>query len=217
LFVRSKLLLKLTAWIAALKTLGGWGVLILAAIDSFAIPIPLDPLVAGYVYSDPPKAWLYCIAAAVGSAVGSLAPYLLGRAGGELFLLKRINEARLKNIRDRFEKHEFFALMIPAMLPPPTPFKLFVFSAGVFEMKVVWFLLSITAGRLARFAILATLTIIFGPQIVAKTKDLFLHHLWFTALVIVFAGVVLYFIFRMLRAPAEEVRKEIHREQKDHS
>jgi membrane protein YqaA with SNARE-associated domain len=217
LFARSKLLLKLTAWIAALKTLGGWGVLILATIDSFAIPIPLDPLVAGYVYSDPPKAWIYCIAGAVGSALGSLAPYILGRAGGELFLLKRINEARLKSIRDRFEKHEFVALMIPAMLPPPTPFKLFVISAGVFEMKVIWFLLSITAGRLARFAILATLTIIFGPQIVTKTKDLFLHHLWFTVLVIVFAGAVLYLIFRMLRAPAAEVAKEIQREHKDHS
>ena len=217
MFARSKLLLKLTAWIAALKALGGWGVLILAAIDSFAIPIPLDPLVAGFVFSDPAKAWLYCIAGAVGSALGSLAPYILGRAGGELFLLKRINEDRLKSIRDRFEKHEFVALMIPAMLPPPTPFKLFVISAGVFEMKVVWFLLSITAGRLLRFAILATLTIIFGPQIVARIRDLSLHHLWFIALVIVIVGVVLYFIFRMLRAPAAELREEIQRSRKDHS
>lgn len=216
MFARSKVLLKLTAWIAALKALGGWGVLILAAIDSFAIPIPLDPLVAGFVFADPPKAWIYCIAGAVGSALGSLAPYILGRAGGELFLLKRINEDQLKSIRDRFEKHEFIALMIPAMLPPPTPFKLFVISAGVFEMKVVWFLLSITAGRLARFAILATLTIIFGPQIVAQAKNLFLHHLWFIALVTVFVGVVLYFIFRMLRAPAAEVAKELQRSRKDH-
>lgn len=217
MYARSKLLLKLTAWIAALKTLGAWGVLIIATIDSFAIPIPLDPLVAGYVYSDPPKAWLYCLAGAVGSAVGSLAPYLLGRAGGELFLLKRISEARLRSIRDRFERHEFVALMVPAMLPPPTPFKLFVISAGVFEMKVVWFLLAIFSGRLARFAILSTLTVIFGPQIVTEAKDLFLHHLWFTVLVIVFAGVVLYFILRMMKAPAAEVAKEIQRPPEDRS
>jgi membrane protein YqaA with SNARE-associated domain len=161
-----KILLKISAWIAALKALGGWGLLLLAVIDSIAIPIPLDALVASYVYSLPHKAWLYCIAAAVGSAVGSLVPYALGRAGGELFLLKRIDESRLQRIRDRFEKQEFLALMVPAILPPPTPFKLFVFSAGVFEMKVLDFLLAITSGRLIRFAAVSVLTIIFGPQIV---------------------------------------------------
>src|SRR5215475_15510806 len=92
----NRLLLKLSAWIAALKTLGAWGVLILAAIDSAAFGVPMDPLVAGYVFSNPHRAWLYCIAGAVGSAVGSLIPFYLGRAGGELFLLKRIDEAKLK-------------------------------------------------------------------------------------------------------------------------
>ena len=72
-----------------------------------------------------------------GSAIGSLLPYYLGRAGGELFLLKRINRKRYEQLRDRFEKQEFLAIMIPAMMPPPMPVKLFEFAAGVFEMKVV--------------------------------------------------------------------------------
>lgn len=206
---KSKLFLKVAAWIAALKTLGAWGVLILATIDSVAIPIPLDALVAGYVYSNPHMAWLYCVAGAVGSAVGCLVPYWLGRAGGELFLLKRIDEARLKRIRDRFEKQEFVALMVPAMLPPPTPFKLFVFSAGVFEMRIPAFLLAIVAGRLIRFGILSVLTVIFGPQIVTETKLLLRNHLGFAVLGLLVLIAAAYLIFRLMRAPVAEVAMEI--------
>jgi membrane protein YqaA with SNARE-associated domain len=206
---KSKFFLKLAAWIAFLKTLGAWGVFILATIDSVAIPIPLDALVAGYVYSNPHLAWLYCIAGAVGSAVGCLVPYGLGRAGGELFLLKRISEARLQRIRDRFEKQEFVALMVPAMLPPPTPFKLFVFSAGVFEMRLPAFLLAIVSGRLIRFSALSVLTVIFGPQIVTEAKFLLRNHLGFTILAIMVAIAAAYLVFRLMRAPVTEVAKEI--------
>ena len=210
-----KFFLKITAWIALLKTLGAWGVLVLAAIDSIAIPIPLDALVAGYVYSNTHRAWLFCLAGAVGSALGSLVPYALGRAGGELFLLKRINEARLLQIRQRFEKQEFLALMVPAILPPPTPFKLFVFSAGVFEMKVRDFFLAIICGRLVRFGTLAILTVTFGPQIVTEARSLFKHH---PALVILLVAVIAaggYVMFRLLKAPASEMAAEISRQELD--
>jgi membrane protein YqaA with SNARE-associated domain len=204
-----KFFLKYTAWLAALKTLGAWGVFIISILDSAAFGIPMDPLVAGYVYSNPHKAWLYCLAGSIGSALGSLVPYGLGRAGGELFLLKRINEARLKRIRDRFERQEFLALMVPAMLPPPTPFKLLVFSAGVFEMKPVAFLLAIISGRLVRFGLLSVLTIIFGPGIVAETKMLIKTHP--SVLVMIGVGLILvcYLLYRLLRQPAKEIAEEI--------
>lgn len=206
--LRSRLLLKYSALIAALKALGAWGVLIISGLDASAFGIPMDPLIAGFVYANPHKAWLYCLAASLGSALGSLIPYGLGRAGGELFLLKRIDKARLERIRDRFEKREFLAIMVPAMLPPPTPFKLLVFSAGVFEMKVRQFLLAIIAGRLLRFGILSTLTIIFGEQVVELTKDLVKKHPSVAIVIgIVILG-VLYFIYRMFREPRSEVKPE---------
>lgn len=208
-----KLLLKISAWIAALKTLGGWGLLILATIDSLAIPIPIDALVAAYAYSAPYKAWIYCIAAALGSAAGCLLPYGLGRAGGELFLLKRIDQKRLEKIRDRFEKQEFLALMIPAMLPPPTPFKLIVFSAGVFEMKPVQFLLAIACGRLIRFSIVSVLAIMFGKQVVTELETLFTRHPWAVLLFLVVFIVGGYLIWRLLRAPAAELRRELEQHQ----
>lgn len=211
---QNQFLLKIIAWIAFLKTLGGWGVMVLAAIDSAAVPIPLDALVAGYVFSNPSHAWLYAIAGAVGSALGSLVPYYLGRAGGELFLLKRIDEAKLQRIRDRFERQEFLALMVPAMLPPPTPFKLFVFSAGVFEMRLPWFLSAIIAGRLVRFSVLAILTVIFGPSIVTQIKNLVRNHPSLAVLIGIAVLVLGYLVFRLLKAPLREVAIEMKKEEK---
>jgi membrane protein YqaA with SNARE-associated domain len=214
LLAQNQFLLKITAWLAFLRTLGGWGVMALAAIDSAAIPIPLDALVAGYVFSNPHHAWLYAIAGAVGSALGSLIPYYLGRAGGELFLLKRIDEQKLQRIRDRFERQEFLALMVPATLPPPTPFKLFVFSAGVFEMRLPWFLAAIIAGRLVRFGVLSILTVIFGPQIVTQTKNLVRHHPSIAVAIGIGVVVLGYIVFRLVRAPMRELAGEMKREEK---
>jgi len=208
LFATSKLFLKYSAWVAALKSLGAWGVLIISGLDASAFGIPMDPLIAGFVYANPHKAWLYCLAASLGSALGSLIPYGLGRAGGELFLLKRIDQAKLERIRDRFEKREFLAIMIPAMLPPPTPFKLLVFSAGVFEMKVRAFLLAIISGRLLRFGILSVLTAVFGQQIVEATKDLVKKHPSIAILIGIIILGVLYFVYRMFREPAKEIARE---------
>ncbi|HET9284941.1 MAG TPA: VTT domain-containing protein [Candidatus Angelobacter sp.] len=204
-----KFFAKYTAWLLALKTLGAWGVFITSLLDAAAFGIPMDPLVATYVYSNPHKAWLYCVAGALGSALGSIVPFALGRAGGELFLLKRIDEARLKRIRDRFERQEFLALMIPAMLPPPTPFKLLVFSAGVFEMKFISFLLAIISGRLVRFGILSVLTIMFGEKIVDQIKNLLHAHPTILVLIGIALILIAYLVFRLLRAPAKEIAEEI--------
>jgi membrane protein YqaA with SNARE-associated domain len=163
--------------LAALKPLGFWGVGAMAALDSSTIPIPMDILVAGYIWEDRHKFLLYCLMAAAGSAIGGLLPFLLGRAGGEIFLLKRINRERYEQLRDRFERQEFLAMMIPSMLPPPTPWKLFVFGAGVFEMKIVNFMLAVFVGRFLRFAIEGALVLKFGPQIVNTVAELAKKHL----------------------------------------
>jgi len=151
--------------LAALKPLGVWGIGALAVIDSSTIPVPIDALLIDYVANDHKRFLLYCFMAALGSAVGSLLPYYLGRAGGELFLLKRINRHRYEQLRDRFEKQEFLAIMVPAMMPPPMPVKLFEFAAGVFEMKPLWFFGAILVGKFVRFLIWAIITITYGPAI----------------------------------------------------
>ncbi len=151
--------------LATLKPLGVWGIGGLALIDSSTIPVPIDALLIDYVANDHKRFLLYCFMAALGSAIGSLLPYYLGRAGGELFLLKRINRQRYEQLRDRFEKQEFLAIMVPAMMPPPMPVKLFEFAAGVFEMKPLWFFSAIFVGKFLRFLVWAIITITYGPTI----------------------------------------------------
>ncbi len=160
-----------------LKPLGFWGVGAVAVLDSSSIPVPMDLIVAGYAWSDPHRFYLYVLMAAIGSAIGGLVPYWLGRAGGEIFLMKRIDRARYEKMRDRFERQEFLALMIPSMLPPPTPWKVFVFAAGVFEMRVASFMLAVFAGRIVRFTVLSLLTIRYGPQIVHDLTILMHQHM----------------------------------------
>ena len=148
--------------LALLKPFGVWGIGALAVIDSAAIPLPIDALLIDFVVHDHRRFILYCFMAALGSAIGSLVFYYIGRAGGELFLLKRINRKRYEQLRDRFEKQEFLAIMIPAMMPPPTPIKLFEFAAGVFEMKVLWYFSAILLGKFLRFPMRCMLFRILG-------------------------------------------------------
>ena len=182
-----------------MKPLGVWGVGGLALIDSALIPIPvsMDGIVIGYVANNHQRFLLYCIVAAAASALGSLVPFLVGRAGGELFLLKRINRERYERMRDRFERQEFFAILIPALLPPPTPLKLFEFAAGVFEMKAMPFTLAIFLGKLTQFLVCSLLTIWFGPTLLRSLRHTMHHHFGVVIGIALFA--VLALIFYIVR------------------
>lgn len=191
---------KYKLWLLAiLKPLGFWGVGGIGFVDAAAIPVPMDLIIAGYVWADKAHFYLYVLLASAGSALGGLIPFFLGRAGGELFLMKRINRARYEQLRDRFEKQEFLAMMIPSILPPPTPWKLFVFAAGVFEMKTRNFMLSVFAGRFIRYIVTALLTIEYGPQIVNMVTVLMTRHRIVLAIVLLaLLALVVYWAWRTI-------------------
>jgi len=164
----------------ALIKMGIWGAGAVAILDSSSIPVPMDAFLAVAIWNHKAQFWLYCLLAAAGSAIGGLVPYLLGRAGGELFLLKRIDRVRFEEIRTRFERQEFLAVMIPSMLPPPAPWKVFIFASGVFEMRIVDFLLAVFTGRMIRWLILSLLVVELGPG----AADLVAHHAMATILIV---------------------------------
>ena len=159
-----------------LAPLGPWGMLAFAAVDGSFLGMPLDAIFVGYVYNDRARFLLYVFLASAGGALGSIVIYAIGYAGGEVLLRKRLSPERFEKIHASFEKHEFWALMFPAMLPPPTPFKIVVLAAAGFEMNFWHFLLAIFAGRFVRFLLEALLTLWFGPEIVSITANLFAHH-----------------------------------------
>ncbi len=179
------ILARYTAWIwGLLAPLGIWGVFVIAFADSALLGMPVDAVVAAYVYKDPRRFLLYVILASAGSAIGSIPLYLLGYLGGEKVLRKRISEERFWEIHRSFERHEFWALMFPGMLPPPMPFKIFVLGAAVFEMRFRDFLAAIFAGRFVRFFVLSVLTLWLGPHVVQLTGAVFRRHfLWVLAAV----------------------------------
>ncbi len=164
-------------WIKhVLPPLGPWGMLAFAAVDGSFLGMPLDPIFVGYVYHDRSRFLLYVLLGSAGSALGSIVLYVIGYTGGEVLLRKRLSPERFEEIHESFDRHEFWALMFPAMLPPPTPFKILVLAAAAFEMNFAHFLLAIFAGRFVRFLIEALLTLWFGPQIVTLAGNLFAHH-----------------------------------------
>lgn len=184
---------------ALLKPLGAWGVLAIAALDAAFLGLPMDAVVAGYVYQDRSRFLLYALMASVGSALGSIVIYVIGYKGGEELLRKRIPPERFEKIHAAFDKHPFWSLMFPAMLPPPTPFKLFVLAAAVSEMGFARFLLAIFSGRMVRFLLLGILTIKFGPDVVQLFGTLFRQHYnWFLGAAV--AGLVVWLVMRRKRS-----------------
>jgi membrane protein YqaA with SNARE-associated domain len=194
-------------WIKhVLAPLGPWGLFAFAAVDGSFLGLPLDAIFVGYVYNDRSRFLMYVLLASAGSAVGSIVLYAVGYLGGEVLLRKRISPARFEKIHASFERHEFWALMFPAMMPPPMPFKIFVLAAAVFEMNFGHFLLAILAGRFVRFLIEALLTLWFGPEIVAITTNLFAHH--FVG-ILIGAGVLLagWLAWRRMKRSASDRRQ----------
>jgi membrane protein YqaA with SNARE-associated domain len=194
------ILAKYTAWILRLLApLGVWGVFAIAFADSALLGMPVDAIVAFYVYKDHRQLLFYVLMAALGSTLGSIPLYIIGYVGGEKVLRKRISEERFLQIHRSFEQHEFWALMFPGMLPPPTPFKIFVLGAAVFEMRFRDFLVAIFLGRFVRFLALSILVLWFGPQIVGLFGTVVMRH-WPWVLAGIAAAVVAWLALRWRRS-----------------
>ncbi len=190
---------------AVLAPLGGIkAVFLVAFIDASLFGIPLDPVIAYYVATDPRHAIGFAVMASLGSAIGSTVPYLIGYKGGEALVVKKIGQQRFARMHALSEKYGDMALIIPALMPPGFPFKVFELMAGVTEMRYLHFLLSIFVGRLLRFIILSVLVIAYGPEILSFLVAAFQHHrgLTFAVIAAIVAAIVL--IVRLSNSRTDE-------------
>jgi membrane protein YqaA with SNARE-associated domain len=195
------ILARYSAWLLGLmKVLGIWGPFVIAFADSALLGMPVDFIVATYVYQDRKRMLLYVAMASLGSALGSIPLYIIGYLGGEKVLRKRISEERFLKIHQSFERNEFWALMLPGMLPPPMPFKVFVLGAAVFEMRFRDFLIAILAGRFVRFFVLSILVLWFGPQIIGHFGGVFKQHWMLLSGAILEVGLILWLLARTRRS-----------------
>lgn len=159
------------------KPFGLWGMGGLATVDAMGLPLPMDLIMATYAWANRQDFYLYAILAGAGSALGALIPFYIGRAGGELFLLRRVDRAKFDRVRNQFERQEFAAMTISSAMPPPMPWKLFVFGAGIFEMRTVKFMLAVFVGRTARYMVEGLLTVLYGPEIIQIFERVVKAHL----------------------------------------
>jgi membrane protein YqaA with SNARE-associated domain len=155
----------LLSWIYGVAlSLGGPGLFAVAFLDSSFISLPQinDILVVLMVTKH--KAWMpyYALMATLGSIVGCYVIYYLAEKGGEAFLKRRVHPARIDRTLALYRRHGLLALMVPAILPPPAPFKLFVLLAGVAEVRPAQFVLAIAIARGARYLALGVLAIYYG-------------------------------------------------------
>jgi membrane protein YqaA with SNARE-associated domain len=190
---------------AVLGPLGAWGVLGFAAIDAAIFGMPIDAIVCGYAYAKPARLVLYALAAAAGGAAGSLVVYGIGYKGGEALLRKRMGDERYDRITRSFEEREFAVLTVISMLPPPTPFKLFVLCAGMAEMRTSRFLLSIFTGRFVRFMIEGILVIRYGPHVIALLAEMFRHHRISVIAGLIGLGIVGWWVWRLRKGKPRRV------------
>jgi membrane protein YqaA with SNARE-associated domain len=202
-FVRYK------AWImAALAPLGGiWAVFVIGIIDAAFFGIPLDPVIAYYVAINPHRTIVFAIMAALGSALGSTVPYLIGYKGGEAVVINKIGHQRFARLHALSEKYGDMALIIPALMPPGFPFKAFALIAGVTEMRYLHFLLSIFVGRLLRFIILGTLIISYGPEILSFLTSSFHEHRGLTFGIIAALALLMVLVVRFRPSRRPEVKE----------
>ena len=144
--------------------IGGPGLFAVAFLDSSFISLPQinDILVVLMVTQN--KAWMlyYASMATLGSVAGCYAIYYLAQRGGQTFLSKRLRSGQMDRTLALYRRHGLLALIVPALLPPPAPFKLFVLMAGVAEVRPLRFVLAVGAARGARYVILGMLAIWYG-------------------------------------------------------
>ncbi len=175
--------------------LGGAGLALVTFLDSSFLSLPeiADLAIVWLVVQHPSRWWYYALMSTVGSVAGCYVLYALARSGGEHFLRKRVPGRSVDWGLRAFQKHGLLAIVVPSLLPPPMPFKIFVLLAGVAEVRPATFLAALALGRGFRYAGEALLAYFYG----ARAIDYIQHNLvqvsvWLAVILVVAAAIVVW-------------------------
>lgn len=183
--------------------MAGPAMTVIGALDSSLLSLPEinDYLVVMRCTNAPYEVFYFPLFAAAGSVLGCLLLYTIVRRGGQLILRKRFRTEHLERVERTYARFGFLALAIPALLPPPMPFKIFVATAGALEYPRWRFILTIMIARSLRYYIEGTLAVFYGRTVID-----FIKHYGFTILGIVIGacmvGLATYLIVNRRRRSA---------------
>lgn len=165
---------RVVAWVQGFAlALGGPGLFLLAFLDSSFLSFPqvVDIVMMGLVVRHKERMLYYALMPTLGSIAGCFVLYRVARKGGEAFLRKRFKDRHVDRALRVFRKYGLLAVSVPAILPPPVPFKVFVLAAGVASVKPLEFLLAVAIGRGVRYFGEALLAAWYGDRAIAFLHD----------------------------------------------
>jgi LPXTG-motif cell wall-anchored protein len=165
---------RLLAWVQGFaETLGGPGLFIIAFLDSSFLSFPevCDALIVLLTVQREQRMLYYALVTTLGSTAGCLALYAVGRKGGEAFIRRRFQEHHVDRAMDVFRRYGMLAVIVPSLLPPPMPFKIFVLAAGVARMRLVEFLSAVLIGRAIRYFGEGFLALWYGQQALTFLRE----------------------------------------------
>jgi len=182
----------------------------IGALDSSLLSLPEinDYLVVARCYSDPKAVFYFPLFAAAGSVLGCLLLYSIMRRGGQAVMRRRFKPEAIARVERAYARFGFLALAIPALLPPPMPFKIFVATAGALEYPRWRFMVTIMLARSLRYYVEGTLAVFYGEQVID-----FLRHngllILSVAAGLVIAGVGVYVVARHIKTPKRSMLEEV--------
>jgi membrane protein YqaA with SNARE-associated domain len=174
---------------------------LIAMLDSSLLSLPEinDYLVVARCYKYPSAVFYFPLFAALGSTTGCLLLYTIMRRGGQALLRKRFKPEKIQKVERAYERFGVFAIAIPAILPPPLPFKIFVATAGTLEYPRWKFLLTIMIARSFRYYVEGILAVFYGKQVLLFMMDNGLVIVSVVALLALIALLVYIFVNRRRR------------------
>jgi membrane protein YqaA with SNARE-associated domain len=182
--------------------------IVIGALDSSLLSLPEinDYLVVGRCYKYPSAAFYFPLIAAIGSVIGCNILYSIVRRGGQAVLRRRFPLASIQRVERAYERFGFLAIGIPAILPPPLPFKIFVATAGAMEYPRWKFLVTVMIARSFRYYVEGILAVFYGRRVLLFMKDNGLLILSIAGALVVI-GVIIY-LLRRRKSVGEIVNEE---------
>ena len=183
---------------------------VIGALDSSLLSLPEinDYLVVMRCTNAPYEVFYFPLFAAAGSVIGCLLLYSIMRRGGQAVMRRRFSAENIAKVERAYARFGFLALAVPALLPPPMPFKIFVATAGALEYPRWRFVLTIMVARSLRYYIEGTLAVFYGRTVID-----FIKQYGFPILAIVIGacvvGLTVYLILQRRRRRAEGRRARV--------
>lgn len=171
--------------------------IVIGALDSSLLSLPEvnDYITVARVANNPSEVYYFPLFPAIGSVIGCLALYRIAQRG-EQFVTRRFHPRQLDRVKELYRKWGVFALVIPALLPPPMPFKIFVATAGALNYPLGRFASIILVARLIRYYFWGILAYFFRNEV--RKMIAWLEHNVLAILLVIVVLIVVSFLIRWL-------------------